>query len=247
MSRKNGGIIGILNGTASGNAKGIWSLSEVHTARKDNIWPKLPGAPTIGTATAGTLGNASANITFTAPADTGFPNTITFTATSNNGISSSNTASPIAVTGLIDGINVTFTVTATNAAGAGPASAASNAITPLNIIYPTSVTYLVVAGGGAGLTGGGGAGGFRTSYGHTVSVATNYTVTVGAGGASGSSPSNDGSPSVFDTITSAGGGGGGSGVPGSTGVGGAGGVGAVRIMWGPGRSYPSTGTADQFF
>ena len=46
MSRKNGGIIGLLNTTASGNAKGIWSLSEVHTARKDNIWPKIPGAQT---------------------------------------------------------------------------------------------------------------------------------------------------------------------------------------------------------
>ena len=98
-----------------------------------------------------------------------------------------------------------------------------------NIIQPPiTVSYLVVAGGAAGgpyyRAGGGGAGGLRTSYGSTsgggasaesdltISANTNYTVTVGAGGATGAWNDNQGasgSSSVFSTITSAGGGGGG--------------------------------------
>ena len=81
------------------------------------------------------------------------------------------------------------------------------------------VSYLVVAGGAGGgwaYGGGGGAGGYKTNYGGTalgITAATNYTLTVGAGGA-GSTQSGvkggSGSNSVFGTITSTGGGGGGS-------------------------------------
>jgi hypothetical protein len=90
-----------------------------------------------------------------------------------------------------------------------------------------NVDFLVVAGGGGGSSGGGagGAGGLRTSYGSTtggggsaessltILPATNYTVTVGAGGADGvnGSKGNNGSNSVFSTITSTGGGAGGAG------------------------------------
>jgi hypothetical protein len=102
----------------------------------------------------------------------------------------------------------------------------------------TTVDYLVVAGGGGGgryTAGGGGAGGFRYSNstfpvacapGAPLASATaipvsvqGYPITVGAGGASlagspalgplNSSNGNDGTNSVFSTITSAGGGGGG--------------------------------------
>ena len=104
-----------------------------------------------------------------------------------------------------------------------------------------TVDYLVVAGGGGGgkwdsTAGGGGAGGYRASgYGPSplrgtalpVS-ATGYPITVGGGGAGGPSPKqsgNDGSNSVFSTITSTGGGGGGAhsptdGRPGGSGGGG---------------------------
>lgn len=76
-----------------------------------------------------------------------------------------------------------------------------------------SCDVLVVAGGGGGggeYGGGGGAGGVSYQSARSLS-STNYTVTVGAGGASRSGPGygNDGSNSVFDTITSNGGGGGG--------------------------------------
>lgn len=93
----------------------------------------------------------------------------------------------------------------------------------LKIIPPPvlHIDFLVVAGGGGGGGGGhsagcgGGAGGLRTSYGSTsgggssseptlttLTAGTNYTLTVGAGGAG----STNGSDSVFDTITSIGGG-----------------------------------------
>ena len=84
--------------------------------------------------------------------------------------------------------------------------------------HEVTVSYLVIAGGGAG--GGysaGGAGGYRSSYSTDVSGAnsstestqsftpdgsTTYTVTVGGGGSSGS----NGSTSTFNNISSVGGG-----------------------------------------
>ena len=77
--------------------------------------------------------------------------------------------------------------------------------------YDYSVDYLVIAGGGAGgkgQGGGGGAGGFRTGTSFTISTGTSYTITVGAGGTATVTDGNNGSNSVFSTITSTGGGGG---------------------------------------
>lgn len=92
----------------------------------------------------------------------------------------------------------------------------------------SNVEYLVIAGGGSGggfdRGGGGGAGGYRSSVvgessggGSSAETrlsltnGTNYTVTVGAGGASVGSAALgiNGNSSVFGTITSTGGGGGG--------------------------------------
>ena len=108
---------------------------------------------------------------------------------------------------------------------------------------PLTISYLVVAGGGAGVNnqgggvGGGGAGGYLTNYGGTaltLAIATNYIVTVGAGGAANvtGGSETDGSNSVFNTITSIGGGKGGYG----TGQGNTGGSGG-----GSGRNYTSAG------
>ena len=105
------------------------------------------------------------------------------------------------------------------------------------------VDYLVVGGGGAGgyLGGGGGAGGLRTSYGSTsgggasaesslsLSINTNYTVTIGPGGTKVDTfhtSGNNGTNSVFHNITSLGGGGGGNHSNGVGAVGGSGGGGS---------------------
>jgi hypothetical protein len=101
----------------------------------------------------------------------------------------------------------------------------TNAGTPAG---SNTVDYLVVAGGGGSSGGGGGAGGFRESVpspaawtasplanpGGALPVsATAYPITVGAGGAGKSAPTNargtSGNNSIFSTITSTGGGGGG--------------------------------------
>jgi hypothetical protein len=88
----------------------------------------VPGAPIIGSATAG---DGRATVTFAAPASTGSgPITGYIVTTNPGGKTGTGTASPISVTGLINGTAYTFTVKATNAAGTGPASAASNSVTP---------------------------------------------------------------------------------------------------------------------
>ncbi len=74
----------------------------------------------------------------------------------------------------------------------------------------TTVSFIVVAGAGGASNGGGGAGGYRTGT-LVASPATNYTVTIGAGGAGaaqGQAEAAKGTDSVFNTITSSGGGGG---------------------------------------
>jgi len=88
----------------------------------------VPGAPIIGTATAG---GGQATVSFTAPSFTGGAAISGYTVTSSpGGITATGTSSPIAVTGLTNGTAYTFTVTATNSAGTGAASAASNSVTP---------------------------------------------------------------------------------------------------------------------
>ena len=108
---------------------GNWTVTQQVQAKGAGTWPGIPGAPTIGTATAG---NAQASVAFTAPANPGYPTTLTYEVTSSPGsITASGSASPIVVTGLTNGTEYTFTVTATNDTGTGPASASSNAVTPV--------------------------------------------------------------------------------------------------------------------
>jgi len=117
-----------------------------------------------------------------------------------------------------------------------------------------TVDYLVVAGGGGGAGpsaggGGGGAGGMRCTVDGTggsgslesplsLSANTGYTVTVGAGGAGVtqsvySTTRNNGSNSVFSTITSTGGGGGAGGnIAGANGGSGGGGNGGYNTSGG---------------
>ena len=152
-------------------------------------------------------GGAGSNLTAGGIAETG-PAGITATG----GTKSTNVSPP-------DG--VTYTVHVFNSSGTFSVTAATGT---------RRVEYLVVGGGGSGPNGngggagGGGAGGYRSNVG-TVSPAAepsgggasaedvflcptgNYTVTIGGGGAStNSNIGNEGSDSVFSTITSEGGG-----------------------------------------
>jgi hypothetical protein len=100
------------------------------------IAPTVPGAPSIGTATAG---DGLAVVAFTAPASDGGSPVTGYVATCNpGGITASRTASPITVPGLANGTSYTCSVAATNAAGTGPASATvgvtPSAAAPLTLV-----------------------------------------------------------------------------------------------------------------
>ena len=88
----------------------------------------VPDAPTIGTATGG---NASASVTFTAPANVGGGAITGYTVVSTpDGVIGTGTSSPVTVSGLTNGTAYTFKVFATNAYGPSGLSAASNSVTP---------------------------------------------------------------------------------------------------------------------
>ncbi len=142
-------VTGLTNGTAytftvtATNSVGTSSPSSV----SNSVTPvTVPGAPTIGTATAG---NGQASVSFTAPASNGGAAITGYTVTSSpGGFIGTGAASPITVTGLTNGTAYTFNVTATNSAGTGAASAASNSVTPLaaptvsSVAVPSNATYI---------------------------------------------------------------------------------------------------------
>ncbi|HXC46615.1 MAG TPA: fibronectin type III domain-containing protein, partial [Solirubrobacteraceae bacterium] len=159
-------IIGLKNGTAytftvtATNAVGNGPASEKSNA----VTPSAPTAPAAPAAPTATPGNASASVTWSAPANNGSA-ILSYTVTPYLGstaepatvISGSPPATSATITGLTNGDTYTFTVTATNAIGSGPASPASGAVTPSGSASPQfvqqasghapSVTSLAVAPG----------------------------------------------------------------------------------------------------
>lgn len=102
----------------------------------------LPGAPTIGIATAG---NGQATVAFTAPASNGGATITSYNVTSSpGGTITMGAGSPIIFTGLANGTAYNFTVTATNSVGTGPVSSVSNSVTP-NIVPVAAAVSATVA------------------------------------------------------------------------------------------------------
>ena len=103
----------------------------------------LPSAPTGVTAT---RGNVSALVSWTAP-NPGSSSITGYTVTASSGSFTCTTtgATSCVVTGLTNGVSYTFTVTATNGAGTGPASSPSNAVTPDTV--PDAPTNVVATRG----------------------------------------------------------------------------------------------------
>jgi FtsP/CotA-like multicopper oxidase with cupredoxin domain len=134
-------VPGLTNGTAyrffvtARNDLGSGAPSEW----SNSVIPGTPGAPTTVTAV---KGNASATVSFVPPVNSGAAPIDFYTATSDpGGISFSGAGSPITVPGLTNGTPYTFTVTASNTFGAGPAGGPSNSVTPSAVPdAPTGVT-----------------------------------------------------------------------------------------------------------
>ncbi len=132
-------VTGLTNGTiyscsvTASNAVGPGAAS----ATVNVVPATVPGAPTIN---ATIPGDGRGSVSFSAPASNGGSAIISFTATCG-GISVSGSASPITVAGLANNVSTPCNVIATNAIGAGAASAtltvtpdASAQLTPLAVL-----------------------------------------------------------------------------------------------------------------
>jgi len=129
-------VTGLTNGTAytfTVVANNLAGASAASTPASNSVTPYTnPGAPTIGTATAG---NGQASVAFTAPASNGGLPITNYTATSIPGSFTGTVnqagSGTITVTGLANGTAYTFTVIATNSGGAtSAASGVSGEVTP---------------------------------------------------------------------------------------------------------------------
>ena len=183
------------------------------------VTASVPGAPTIGTATA--TGATTATVTYTAPADNGGSTITLYTATSSPGGVTGTLATAgsgtITVSGLTTNTAYTFTVTDTHGLGTGAASAASNSATPFapagqaaygpgtyTWVAPagiSTISLVAVGGGGARSCGGPGGGGGGLGYVNCLSVTpgNSYTVVAGPAGVKSSS-SFPGTPSGFGGV-----------------------------------------------
>lgn len=139
----------------------------------------VPDAPTSPVATAG---HQRVTVAFTPPVNNGGSAITSYTATCG-GHSQSGPASPITVTGLTNGVQVTCTVVATNSVGNSLPSGASNAVTPAPTAPDAPTAVVATRGDGQVIVA------FSPPLNDGGSAVQNYTATCGTqSGIAGASP-----------------------------------------------------------
>jgi N,N-dimethylformamidase beta subunit-like protein/uncharacterized protein DUF4082/Big-like domain-containing protein/fibronectin type III domain protein len=142
-------VTGLTNGTAytfkvsATNSVGTGPQS----AASNSVTPTAPQAPGAPTGVTATAGNGQATVSWTAPSSNGGSAITSYTVTPYIGstaqspvtVSGSPPATTTTVTGLTNGTAYTFTVSATNSVGTGPASSPSNSVTPSGPACPCSI------------------------------------------------------------------------------------------------------------
>ncbi|MFL6064419.1 MAG: fibronectin type III domain-containing protein [Friedmanniella sp.] len=128
-----------VNAVGTGTAS---ARSAAATVTAPPATPTAPGAPGIGTATAG---NTTATVNWTAPATTGGAaitgySVRTFSGTTLVKTTPVGAVTSTSITGLTNGTAYTFDVAATNSAGTGTFSAKSGAVTPAGAAAGTTRT-----------------------------------------------------------------------------------------------------------
>ena len=162
-------------------ASNLFDTSNASIASPSVTQTTVPGAPTIGTAAAVT-NSTTATVAFTAPASNGGATITRYTVTSSPGsIVTTGTSSPITVIGLTAGTAYTFTLFATNSAGAGSSSSVSNCITPTTVPGAPTIGTVTRSGTTASIP-------FTLSNTGGLSI-TGYTVTSSPGGLTGTGSS----------------------------------------------------------
>ena len=163
-----GPLHALQDGVSGGNGVYRWSSTSVfpdNTYDSENYWVDVlfstapataPGAPGNVTATAG---DASATVSWSAPADGGSAIT-KYTVTPYDGgtalapttVTGTPPATKATVSGLTNGTAYTFRVSATNAVGTGPESAASAPVTPGSATAPGAPGNVTATAGDASAT-----------------------------------------------------------------------------------------------
>ena len=120
--------------TVGTGARTTWLMATLVLASVSQGAPTVPGAPS---GVAASAGNGSASVTWTAPSDGGSPITSYTVTPYQGGVAQQATtvlgnppATSATITSLTNNTSYTFTVSATNTVGTGPASGASNPVTP---------------------------------------------------------------------------------------------------------------------
>jgi hypothetical protein len=165
------------------------------SAASNQVTPSNVTAPLAPTAVTATAGAGSATISWTPPNNGGSPITsytvtpyVGSTAQTATTVTGSPPASSATITGLLSGTAYTFTVTATNAIGTGPASPPSNSVTPTAQTVPAAPAGVVATAGISNVTVS------WTAPGNGGSAITSYTVTPYIGSTAQTPTTVNGSP-----------------------------------------------------